>query len=76
MTLRGVAVPAAVGELRAQETTRELFVRMPEVAAEREDAAVDAGFDFALEERIAGFVDGTEIPVAGGTVPSEGGFEE
>ena len=75
MTLRGVAVPAAVGELRAQETTRELFVRMPEVAAEREDAAVDAGFDFAFEEWIPDFFDWAEIPVSKGTIPTQIGLK-
>ena len=66
----GVAVPTAVSELLAEEAAREFLVGVAEVAAEREDATVDAGFDFAFEEGVACFFDGAEVPVAGGAVPT------
>jgi len=71
----GVAVPTAVSELLAEKAAREFLVGVAEVAAEREDAAVDAGFNFAFEEQVACFFDWPEVPVAGGAVPTQSRFE-
>ena len=44
------AIPAAVGELFAQQPIDEPIAALAEVCAERNDAAVDARLDLALEE--------------------------
>jgi hypothetical protein len=62
------AVPPSVVELLAGETTSEALGGAPEVCAEREDAAVDAGFDFSFEEGLEWLV--TEL-----LVPLEACFE-
>src|SRR5262249_4103957 len=46
----GLAVPASVGELLAQQSVDESIAPFAEVRAECDDAAVDAGFDLAFEE--------------------------
>src|SRR4029077_2723724 len=45
-----LAVPAAVSELFAQESIDESIAALAEIRAQRDHAAVDAGFDLALEE--------------------------
>jgi hypothetical protein len=47
----GLAVPAAIRELLAQQPVDQPIAGLAEVAAQREDATVDAGLDLALEER-------------------------
>src|SRR5439155_8643996 len=49
-----LAVPAAVGELLAEEAVDELRHVDPEIRAGRDDIAVDAGLDLALEEPVVG----------------------
>jgi hypothetical protein len=51
--IRGVAVPAAVGELLGKEAAGERARGVAEIRTEREDAAVDAWLLFALEEGVA-----------------------
>lgn len=72
---RSVAIPAAVGELLAQKSACKFFIRMAEVAAECEYATVDARLFLPFEEGISGLFDGSKIPIAGSTVPTEGRFE-
>src|SRR5262249_42325117 len=50
--LRRFAVPSAVLELLGEEALQQALRRPPEVAADRERAAVDARLDLALEERL------------------------
>src|SRR5262249_61188928 len=45
-----LAVPAAIRELLAQQSIDESITALAEVRAERDDAAVDARLDLALEE--------------------------
>src|SRR6185436_643499 len=46
-----LAVPAAISQLLAEQPIDEPIAALAEVRAERDDAAVDAGLDFTLEER-------------------------
>ncbi len=78
------AVPATVGELFGEEAEREGFIGVAEVAAEREDAAVDAGLFFPFEEGISSRlaavfavcrrraeVKGAQVPATGVVVPAQ-----
>ena len=47
----GLAVPAAVLELLAEEPIEQPIAGLAEVAAQRQNPSVDAGLDLALEER-------------------------
>ncbi len=50
LALGGFAVPTAVLKLICDETAREALGGMSEVGSRGKRAAIDAGFDFALEE--------------------------
>jgi hypothetical protein len=52
----GVAIPSAIGELLTDQSLEQPIAANVEVRAQAEDTAVDARFDFALEEwRVAEF---------------------
>jgi len=72
----GIAIPAAVGKLLVEEAAREFFIWVAEVAAEREDGAVDAGFYLTFEEWIGAVFCWAEVPIAGSAVSTPGCFEE
>jgi hypothetical protein len=50
-TLWDIAVPASVLQLLAEEPIEQPIAGLTEISAKRENRTVDAGLDFALEER-------------------------
>ena len=61
-TVLDLAVPAAVLELLIDQAIDHALDVLPEVGAERDDHAVDAGLDLALEERLAGVLPAAVVP--------------